>query len=67
MDNLNNKRRYYFIFDIWFASKRADYDAEGLVYDFIGIIKATMMGFCKSDIEKLIKECLDVLRLALKS
>ena len=44
-----------FMFDSWFASKKAAEAAMELGADFIGMVKTNTKGFCKETIEKLTK------------
>ena len=42
-----------FIFDSWFASKKAAEDAMEIGVELIGMVKTNTKGFCKETIEKL--------------
>ena len=49
-----------FLFDSWFASKKAAEDAMELGAELIGMVKTNTKGFCKETIEKLTKNGLEV-------
>ena len=46
-----------FLFDSWFASKKAAEAAMELGAELIGMVKTNTKGFCKETIEKLTKDC----------
>ena len=43
----------FFLFDSWFASKKAAESAMEVGAEFIGMMKKNTKGFCKETIEKL--------------
>ena len=45
-----------FLFDSWFASKKASESAMEVCAEFIGMVKTNTKGFCKETIEKLTKD-----------
>ena len=45
----------FFLFDSWFASKKAAEAAMELGAELIGMVKTNTKGFCKKTIEKLTK------------
>ena len=45
-----------FLFDSWFASKKAAEAAMEIGDDLIGMVKTNTKGFCKESIDKLTKD-----------
>ena len=45
-----------FLFDSWFASKKAEEAAIEVGAELIGMVKKDTKGFCKDTIEKLTKD-----------
>ena len=45
-----------FLFDSWFASKKAEEDAMELCAELLGMVKTNTKGLCKDTTEKLTKD-----------
>ena len=48
--------KYCFLFDSWFASKKAEESAMEIGAELIGMVNTNTKGFCKETIEKLTKD-----------
>ena len=55
-ESIEGGKKYYFLFDSWFASKKAAEAAMELGSELIGMVKTNTKGFCKETIEKLTKD-----------